>query len=319
MQTAQMVKLLALGMWVGWRLAGVPALAAPEVDWTVTPDTSNSRVQVSGSWPRGYSTLTLAVAREGNAPDVINIPMSGSRIVLPVYLREGQGTYELRFWVSGPQNREGDLVLEQKVLNRDRREQAQYLLPSANVQSDDRRIVQLAHQITAGARSDYDRVLAVHDWVARNISYDTAALVGQRYREMDWNALRVLEARTAVCQGYSSLAAALLRAVGIPARVMGGWMGDKLRTPAESRADLRRAVARRDATYGHTWSEAFVRDRRGLTRWVMFDITSDAGTVTASSDGGEGTYHPEFKRTYFDPAPSLFETYYVNDEPYWSY
>ena len=90
-----------------------------------------------------------------------------------------------------------------------------YLQPTEKQQSDHPLIVQQAQTLVQGAALEAQAVVAVLDWVRANISYDYSFSLPR-------DALSVYENRSGVCAGFSNLAVALLRAVGIPARVVSG-------------------------------------------------------------------------------------------------
>ena len=84
-------------------------------------------------------------------------------------------------------------------------------------QSDLPEITSLATKITKYKTGNYNKILAVHDWVAENLYYDKDALNSGKYRYERYDVLSMLDNRRAVCRGYSKLAVTLLRAIDIPA------------------------------------------------------------------------------------------------------
>ncbi|MDR2468126.1 MAG: transglutaminase domain-containing protein [Spirochaetaceae bacterium] len=91
--------------------------------------------------------------------------------------------------------------------------------PSFNIQSDDFRVLNLLNHITYGVKGERAIIKAVHDYLVSTLVYDTASFSNAaRSRKMD--ALSVIKNGTAVCDGYTNLSAALLRAAGIPCRVV---------------------------------------------------------------------------------------------------
>lgn len=80
------------------------------------------------------------------------------------------------------------------------------------------KITNLARQIVNDLSNTYDRILAIHDWVAENIYYDFDALSHLNDRSICLTKpLDVITARRSVCQGYTDLSIALMRSIGIPA------------------------------------------------------------------------------------------------------
>ena len=94
-----------------------------------------------------------------------------------------------------------------------------WIYPSFNVQSDDFRVLNLLNDITFGVSAEREKIKAVHDRLVSALVYDTYSFRnGGRSRKMD--ALSVIETKTAVCEGYAQLSAALLRAAGVSARLV---------------------------------------------------------------------------------------------------
>jgi transglutaminase-like putative cysteine protease len=89
-----------------------------------------------------------------------------------------------------------------------------YLRPTEQVQSDNPRILELAKQLTAGVKTEFDAVQRVIAWVVDHVRYVSPPL---RY-----DAIYSLESGKGNCQNFSHLSAALLRAIGIPVRIVNG-------------------------------------------------------------------------------------------------
>lgn len=143
------------------------------------------------------------------------------------------------------------------------------------------RIASLAAEITAGVSGDYAKALAIHDWVCDNIWYDHDGYLGKTSRPSG-GALDVLESGRALCDGYTSLTNALLRAAGITARsVIGPAMYDGFGSYRD-----------------HAWTEAFIDGR-----WIYIDTTFDSGNswLNGQKDESRGTGH-----AYFDPTTEHF-------------
>jgi hypothetical protein len=94
-----------------------------------------------------------------------------------------------------------------------------WLYPSFNVESDDWRVGNLLNDITFGIDGERAKIKAIHDYLVSNLAYDTASFKnGARSRKM--NAVSVIENGTGVCDGYTNLSAALIRAAGIPCKII---------------------------------------------------------------------------------------------------
>ena len=102
----------------------------------------------------------------------------------------------------------------------------QYLLSTANCQSNNPTIIALAKSITKGSTSQYTSAVLIYNWVRDNIDYAF-------YYNTQKGALGTLSARSANCVDTTHLLIALERAAGIPARYehiyaqfsSGNWYG----------------------------------------------------------------------------------------------
>ena len=167
---------------------------------------------------------------------------------------------------------------------------AHYLSPEPAIQSSNNEIVKLANDITNGITTDYDKALAIHEWVCTNIWYDWDTLKSDRQISSD--AVGVMKRQRAKCSGYANLMAALLRAVEIPTKSVkgygrinpGGWTLNQISGKDEP---------------NHIWNEAYIDGR-----WVIIDATWDCGNdyKGGKKDTSDGLY---FSR-YFDPTIEAF-------------
>ena len=130
-----------------------------------------------------------------------------------------------------------------------------YLTSTTQVASNHAQIASQAKQLTATAKTEFDAVQQIISWVVDRMQY---VLVPESYE-----ALYSFRTGKGNCQNYSHLAAALMRAVGIPARIVNGVtlkqpydvdVGDGILT-------LRMAQGR------HSWIEVWFPD----LGWVPFD------------------------------------------------
>jgi len=89
-----------------------------------------------------------------------------------------------------------------------------YLKPTEQVQSNNPRIRELASQLTSNVNMEFDAVQRVIAWVVDHVHYVTPPA--------KYDAVYSLESGKGNCQNFSHLTAALLRAVGIPVRIING-------------------------------------------------------------------------------------------------
>jgi len=225
----------------------------------------------------GYPMLLFEVKKKGTEEKLVwlgGVPVRDGRFDGRIWFPFGPGEYEVSVWA--PRDRSYRIETGRWSVTSTVEEELRWRVPSRGVESDAPEIIALAEEITRGLTTPVEKARAIHDWVARNVAYDVEKA---RTRAFAWGdgALKTLDTRTGVCQDYAYLTAALLRAVGIKARVAIGmgksgffWID-------------------------HAWTEAWVGDR-----WLVMDTTWDAGYL----DGDQ--FHWRFSTQYFDPDPETF-------------
>jgi hypothetical protein len=158
------------------------------------------------------------------------------------------------------------------------------LRPNRFVQSDDKRIVELARQVAGGTSNAVEATRQIEAFVARYISKGNLS-VGYA------SAAEVVESRQGDCTEFAVLTAALCRAAGIPARVVLGV------TYARGFGGLQGFV-------GHAWVEAYVgiNAMGGNGKWIGLDAALKSG-----SRGGYDAGHIALAVGSGDPGdfPSL--------------
>ncbi len=125
-----------------------------------------------------------------------------------------------------------------------------YRSPSPFVESDDPAIVARARAIVGSATAARDKVRRVLDWVTENVEREPSLTIP--------DARDVLRMRRGDCNEHAVLVAALLRAAGVPTRIVAGlaYAGD--------------------AFYYHAWNEVW------LDGWVSVDAVFDQMPVDAT-------------------------------------
>jgi transglutaminase-like putative cysteine protease len=142
--------------------------------------------------------------------------------------------------------------------------------PTRFLQSDHKQVIDLAHRAVGGAKDAAEAAKRIEAFVAdyvenRNLSVGYAS------------AAEVADSRQGDCSEFAVLAAAMCRAVGIPAQVVVGvaYVGD---------------FAGHRGFGGHAWTQAYVGDK-----WVGLDAAFkgagrggyDAGHIALASGNGE--------------------------------
>lgn len=196
-----------------------------------------------------YNYAYIILTKDSDFFNLRTIYLVRDSFKLRVWLRFGPGTYTIRVhgisdiglasnlgaegdWV-GECNWNGDPVTF--YVNNTRSDDfsvdssvpdKRFIYPSYVCQSDSFTIRNLAAELTYGLTSDYDKIKAIHDYVAANTAYDYDSMNNDNRKKQD--ALTVLGTRyhdnsaydpdgnyLAVCEGFSNTCAALLRSVGI--------------------------------------------------------------------------------------------------------
>ncbi|HHL39552.1 MAG TPA: transglutaminase domain-containing protein [Deltaproteobacteria bacterium] len=130
-----------------------------------------------------------------------------------------------------------------------------FLAPTKLVQSDAEEIGALARRLTDGAGSEEAAVMALLNWVVDNIRYKTPIPA--------YDALWTLRKGHGNCQNFSHLSMALLRSVGVPARMVGGLsLGKTWKVPLE-KGSLVQSIGQG----GHAWIEVWYPD----LGWLAYD------------------------------------------------
>lgn len=163
-----------------------------------------------------------------------------------------------------------------------------YLEMATSNASEKKAIIDLANTITKDAVSDYDKLLKINDWVAQNIYYDWDSYLKGNYGRTD--AYGTLVNKKSVCQEYAELTQELLRAAGIPARLV---IGHALGASASGR-DWEEVDHENS---NHAWNEAFVDNR-----WVILDTTWNSGNKYENGSFKKGP----MKYKYFDIDLKVF-------------
>jgi len=121
-----------------------------------------------------------------------------------------------------------------------------WLQPATLIESDDAGIVALAQELTQGVTNRWQAVSNIAQWVHKEIRYTIADTPSARL---------ALEKRQGDCGPHATLTVAMLRAAGIPAKLVGGLV----------------YVPALGGSFGqHAWVEVHMGD----DGWVAFDPTT---------------------------------------------
>lgn len=159
-------------------------------------------------------------------------------------------------------------------------------LPNGRV---DRRISDLANQITSDAGSNYLRAKSIEAYLKTNFGY-TLELPGNPVP--DPLAYFLFERKKGHCEYFASSMTVMLRTLGIPARVVNGFRGGEYNDLTGNYI-----IRQKDA---HSWVEAYFPDYG----WVSFDPTP----------GGASAPNDTWSRMalYLDAASEMWHEWVIN-------
>lgn len=134
--------------------------------------------------------------------------------------------------------------------------QSLYLQPTGLVQSESVAIINQAKSLTATAKTEYEAVTIITNWVADNIKYT--------FNPPQYDAAYTLATRSGNCQNLAHLSIAFLRSVGIPARIVGGiTLKDPWKVPVGGKNSIVQSMGQG----GHAWLEVWFPD----LGWLPYD------------------------------------------------
>ena len=125
-------------------------------------------------------------------------------------------------------------------------------------------IVIVLNKIITPDMSDYDKELAIHDYIVKNCEYGYT----DGANEYAFRAYGVLVQGKAVCNGYAEAMALLLNCVGVENEIMTGWADGELH--AWNRVKLDGKWYQVDST----WDDP-IPDRIGYAGHIFLNVTDD--------------------------------------------
>ncbi|MDD3395482.1 MAG: stalk domain-containing protein [Anaerotignum sp.] len=151
-------------------------------------------------------------------------------------------------------------------------------------------LVKLSNSICKNAKTDYEKLSLINDWVADNIYYDYDAYY-EHAESAGYSAYEVYSNRRGVCAGYSNLVQALVQAQGIPCRCICGYALGLSTTGYWNDKNINEKT-------NHQWNAAYVDHR-----WVNMDTTWDSGN---KYEGGKYVAKARRFDAYFDITDVMF-------------
>lgn len=215
--------------------------------------------------------------RKGKDEATYFLPVRNDQFSQWVPLRFGSGKYEISLAVPEvPEQRRSFFrfytALEFTVSSSMTKD-VRNLIPSRGIESDHVKIQSLAKELTSGQSTTYNKAKAIYQYVAKNTLYDVNKLQTNDFA-WDDSALKTLRRGKGVCQDYTYLTIALLRASDIPARFVEGSAGGQR----------------------HAWIEAYIEGK-----WITMDPTWGSGYLTPNEQ-----FVKKYDPSYFNPDKNMF-------------
>lgn len=187
---------------------------------------------------------------------VYNLRNTGGYECFP--LQMGSGTYTVRVMKNESGNKYREILRKTIQMNYENSQEV-YLASIQQINwKENTKAANLARKLTAGAGNNQERIKIIHNYIVDNIKYDRekakSVLTGY-VPEAD----TILNEGKGICYDYASLFACMLRSVGIPAKLVTGYVGE-------------------DRLY-HAWNEVYESNGE----WVFYDTT-----FTAAKKGNNG-------------------------------
>lgn len=185
-------------------------------------DTSNVSEGVVGASVTSQARCKFQVIK-GEMTYNYDIPSTGEPIIAPVNMGDGQYTFRVMQNTSGNNYVELCSVDMPVTLTS---EFAPFL--AANIMCDfdaSSKVVSKAKELARGAQNEGDILKNIYTWITENVTYDkekAAELASATGYIPDPDA--TLESLDGICFDYSSLMGAMLRSLGIPTKVMTGYV-----------------------------------------------------------------------------------------------
>lgn len=203
-----------------------------------------------------------------------DLPNDGEATVFPLSM--GNGSYTLRLMENVGESKYSCTWSETKQVTL-KDEFQPFLRPSQMVNYNEQsQCVAKAKELAAHCDTDIDVASAVYSYLVKHIRYDNkkADTVKPGYLALPDETLKTGKG---ICFDYAALAAAMMRSVGIPCKMIFGYVGDE--------------------TY-HAWNSFYIREQGWVTveikapanQWKRVDITFAAGGMDAKELDDDSRY-----------------------------
>lgn len=214
----------------------------------ILPDKVFGKVTLAGETDRALIKILVIKDEKQTWYDV---NLVNGKFNEEIWLIDGKGNYEISVLVHKIDRKYnfGPTVRVENVSDVNR-----FLVPTKHVESNNEELINAAQEITRNAGSDREKAKLIYDWITKNIVYDYKKYLRQLNKNYDnvYGAYSTYKTRTGVCYDYSTLFAALGRAVGLQVKVI---KGNFVTSTSEEL---------------HAWNEIYISEE---DRWINVDST----------------------------------------------
>ena len=271
--------------------------------WSVLPESRIEPILLApdeGDFDNSSSTRVRVapIAAGGRInPGLVPVSRHVNSVGLDGSYRPFSGTFEMdepvrsyEWWSVLPQPSERDLNRARSVAD------PTYTQLPANL---DPRIRDLAEQITSGHRTPYAKARAIESYLSSTYKYVLGKDSDKPPRPAGFDAVEwfLFETREGTCGQFSSAFVVLARSVGLPARVVSGWMI----SPTSNTQIVR-------ARQAHQWAEVAFE---GIG-WITFEPTAPGGPATRAGSSRPPERPSEL---FFGTGPTVLPT--ATDITWW--
>lgn len=240
-------------------------LLLPEASGQKVYEKNGATIDASNA-DQGY----IMVKRKSSKKQVVRVALGkttyeyritgeGDYHVLPLQMGSGTYTVEVFEQTSGTKYSK-KYAKEIKASMSD--ENSCYLYPNMYVDYDNNTAaIALSNQLCEGLTDDKEKYSAIYGYIKKNIGYDfltAMGVTGNKIKEYIPDLDGVLGKGMGICFDYSALACCMLRAQGVPTKMVHGYAGKEY----------------------HAWNEIYINGK-----WARFDATfAVAGKKVESSE-----------------------------------
>lgn len=210
---------------------------------------NNTQIKVES--PEYGSDMRIMVEKSG---EKYYYSLNNPQELLPAQLGNGSYTVKILKNIGGSKYR----VLNTSNINLNANGNDVYLSSSQPVYWEKDALSSLSSGLMKGSLTDEDKVKAAYNYVVSNITYDI-----DKIKRIDTSYVpsvsSTIESKSGICYDYAALFASILRAEGIPTKLVKGY-------------------GKFSKEY-HAWNEVYLNDK-----WQVVDTTYDAAAYKAGAN-----------------------------------